>query len=142
MQLLKTLDSLLQLLANEVHSDGSSFGIAYTMALSGKLALLDMYACSETNHGMNSAEETQIQAIAMEQFQSTAIEAAQFSKNLQLSDYPQSGALSPLMCDCFYQSAAGAAWYFAESGSEQMAQTRDALVEILQAIEGRWKSAG
>lgn len=133
---------MLQLLATEVQSDLNLFGVAYAMAFSAKMALLDMYACTETNHRMNCVEETEMQTLALRDFQSMVTEVTEFGMALTLSDEARLTSINPLICDCFYQAAAAAAWYEKESGSKQMAQSRDALKDVLLAINNRWKLSG
>ncbi|KAL2683403.1 hypothetical protein Neosp_007873 [[Neocosmospora] mangrovei] len=66
MQLLRTLNSFLELLKQERESEqAGSLSVAYAMAFSAKTVLLNMYACTETNRRLNSAEETEMQALAL-----------------------------------------------------------------------------
>jgi hypothetical protein len=143
MQLLRTLNSLLELLKEELESDHAGvLSVAYAMAFSAKTVLLNMYACTETNRRLNCAEETELQALALGQFHAMVDEIIRFGERLQLSQPASLATLSPLVCDCLYQGAATAAWYLNENGSEQMARSLDILTGFLRTIEKRWRVAG
>ena len=142
MQLPRTLNSFLELLKEERESEqAGSLSVAYAMAFSAKTVLLNMYACTETNRRLNSAEETEMQALALGEFHAMVDEVVRFGQGLQLSQPTRLAALSPLICDCLYQGASTAAWYLNESGSEDMARSLDILNGCLRAIQSRWRVA-
>ncbi|KAM0248809.1 hypothetical protein ACHAQJ_009320 [Trichoderma viride] len=142
MQLLKTLNSLLLILENEVRSNAVAFSVAYAMAFSAKVTLLNMYTCTETNQHMNCVEETEMQELAIEEFHGIVAEIIQFGQLLRLTEQIHLDNLSPLICDCFYQAAATAIWYFNESGSEQMGRSFNILAANLRSMRARWYIAG
>jgi hypothetical protein len=141
-QLLKTLNSLLHLLESEVRVNGVASSLAYAMAFSAKVTLLNMYTCTETNQRMNCVEETEMQVLAISEFRGMAAEIVCFSKMLQLTEQTHLDNLSPLVCVCLYQGAVTALWYFKESGSDQMAILLENLETDLRYMQTRWNIAG
>ncbi|KAL7914670.1 hypothetical protein GGI35DRAFT_434964 [Trichoderma velutinum] len=141
-QLHKTLDSLLHLLESELSVNGVVFSLACALAYSAKVALLNMYACTETNQRMNCVEETEMQVLAMGAFPRMPAEIIRFGEKLQLTEQIHIDTLSPLICDCLYQAAVTSLWYFNESGSEEMSRHLETLESDLRSIQTRWNIAG
>lgn len=142
MQLLNTINSLLRVLENDIRSNGVSFGVAFAIAISAKMTLLNMYACPDTNRRVNCVEETEMQALALQEFQVMVTDIVHLGQLLRLNEQVQLNKLSPLVCDSFYQAAATAIWYHKENGSEQMRNSYDILLANLQSMHTRWKIAG
>lgn len=140
-QLLKTLNSLLHLLEAEFALNSVAFSLAYAIAFSAKVALLNMYSCTETNQRVNCVEETEMQALAIGEFRKLPAEIILFGDMLQLAEPINSENLSPLICDCLYQAAVTALWYFKESGSEEMAGYLENLETYLRSMQTRWNIA-
>jgi hypothetical protein len=140
-QLLKTLNSLLHLLETELGVNSVALSLAYAIAFSAKVALLNMYSCTETNQRVNCVEETEMQVLAISEFRKMPAEIVRFGDMLQLTESLNSDKLSPLICDCLYQAAVTALWYFKESGSEEMAGYLETLETYLRSMQTRWNIA-
>jgi hypothetical protein len=140
-QLLKTLNSLLHLLDTEFGLNSVAFSLAYAIAFSAKVALLNMYSCTETNQHVGCVEETEMQALALGEFRKMPAEIMRFGDMLQLTEPVNSDNLSPLICDCLYQAAVTSLWYFKESGSEEMARNLEILETYLRSMQTRWNIA-
>ncbi|KAL7917891.1 hypothetical protein ACQKWADRAFT_331500 [Trichoderma austrokoningii] len=140
-QLLRTLNSLLHLLETELGLNSVAFSLAYAIAFSAKVALLTKYSCTETNQRVNCVEETDMQVLAIGEFRKMPAEIVRFGDMLQLTESINSDHLSPLICDCLYQGAVTALWYFKESGSEEMAGYQEALETYLRSMQTRWNIA-
>lgn len=140
-QLLKTLNSLLHLLDAEFGLNSVAFSLAYAIAFSAKVALLNMYSCTETNQHVNCVEETEMQALALGEFRKFPAEIVRFGDMLGLTEPIDSDKLSPLICDCLYQAAVTSLWYFKESGNEEMAGYLETLETCLRSMQTRWNIA-
>jgi hypothetical protein len=144
-QLLATMDSLLGLLARETESDPVAFGTPYAMALGCKMIFLDIYACTDTNGRINSAEETELQAVALGTYRNVMHDAERLAlRLLAIADVesPDTRSQSPLAGHCLYQGALTAAWYLNEGGAEEMNDARDTFLLALGRMNERWRVAG
>lgn len=144
-QLLATLDSLLGLLESEAESDPVAFGSPYAMALGCKMIFLDIYVCTETNGRINSAEETELQAVALGTYRDLMHEAERLAMRLLAIGNTESLDLwsqGPFAGHCFYQGALTAAWYLNESGAEEMKRVLRTFLLALDQMNERWRVAG
>lgn len=106
------------------------------------MTLLGIYTCNELNRRVNCVEETEMHALAISEFPKIVFEADKYAQALRLSGAAAISTISPLICDCYYQAAASAAWYYKENGSEQMAHCLKQLTDLLLSIKKRWLVAG
>ena len=145
-QLLATMDSLLGLLVSEHESDPIAFETPYAMALGCKMIFFDIYACTDTNGRINCAEETELQALALETYRHVMHDAERLTlRLLAVSNTTQSSGTqtqSPITGHCLYHGALTAVWYHNESGAEEMSNVRDTFLSALEQMNKRWRVAG
>ena len=142
LQLYRTISALASYLPAEFESDPERMTTSVALCYSTLLALCDPYSCTDSNHGLNTVEETEMQGIAISGLQSISNDVYQLSLHLRpFTDSNLDGA-SPLITDCIYQAAATKLWLFYESGAPEAADSLRTLREMLETINGRWKIAG
>jgi hypothetical protein len=141
-QIHRTLNALASMLPAEFERSPEQMSTSTALAYGAMVHLYDPYCCAETSHGMRTAEETEMQAIAIPGMRMTAEYILQFSLMLKASmDQNMLGA-SPLVADCLYGGAATYAWLAYESGNPQMTINMIAITDVLKHLGNRWKNAG
>jgi hypothetical protein len=109
------------------------------------MIFLDIYVCTETNGRTNSAEETELQAIALDTYRDLMHEAERLAKRLFAignTEPLHMWSQGPFAGHCFYQGALTAAWYLNESGAEEMRGVLDTFLLALDQMNKRWRVAG
>lgn len=142
MQIHATLDALSNVLAEEFKISPGRISTAFALLFTARLSLYDPYACTGTNHGDNTVEETQMQEIAISGLKETAQDIVQFSQYLGSHLGFDISSASPLICDCLYQAAANFAWLRLENGDPQADIAFRVLVDFLNLLNTRWRVAG
>ena len=137
-QLHRTLQALANLLPGDVQRSTEQYGTPLAICYSGLLHLCDPFACTESNRGDHTVEETEMQTIAIAGMKSVAADILQFSRLFRLSMIKNPTAISPLVGDCIYSAAATYAWLVHESGSKENADAYHELKRILEAMASRW----
>lgn len=137
-QLQKTLQALANLLPNDVHQSPMSYGTSLAICYSALLHLCDPFACTESNRGEHTVEETEMQAISIIALKSVSADVLEFSHLLQMAMTSNLAAISPLVGDCIYSAAATYAWLVHESGSREMADAYHTLRNVLEKMASRW----
>ncbi|KIW19214.1 hypothetical protein PV08_03508 [Exophiala spinifera] len=119
------------------------YGTALALCLGGLLHLYDPFACTETNHGTGTVEETEMQTVAIAGLRAVAADVLRFSRGaLQASMRDHPAAISPLVGDCLYIAAATYAWLAYETGSRDAADAYHQLRNVLGIMATRWAVAG
>ncbi|KAJ5613400.1 hypothetical protein N7510_006594 [Penicillium lagena] len=141
LQLNRTLRSLLSKVKKEFASGSSDYGLSVCLGFTAMVALHELYACTGTNRGTNTVQETEMQTISIKELKSLTAEIRShlvqwLDKRLNLCD------IGPLACNCIYQAAATSAWYARESGDSWMQESHGIFVNALEQIQPRWAVAG
>ena len=141
-QLHRTLTALASLLPAEFQNSPEQLSSSVALVYGGMLHLYDPYACTESNGGHHTPEETEMQTIAIAGLRTTAEQVLSFSQRLQTCVGYNLGASSPLVIDCLYQAAATYAWLLYETANPDMLSSFNSLTECLKMLDVRWKVAG
>lgn len=141
-QLHRTIQALANLLPSDFQRLPVQYGTSLALCYSSLLHLYDPFACTESNRGDHTVEETEMQTIAIAGLKSVAADALQFSILLQTSMAESPSSISPLIGDCIYVTATTYAWLVHESGSAEMAEAYHTLRKVLKAMNSRWAVAG
>ncbi|EXJ87309.1 hypothetical protein A1O3_04268 [Capronia epimyces CBS 606.96] len=139
--LFRTLQALANLLQGDAQQLPERYGTALALCCSALLRLSDRFACTETNGGNHTVEETEMQTLAISGMKGTAADALQFSQLLMLSMIASPAATSPLIGDCLYMAAATYAWLAHESGLREMGEAYHQLRKSLETMNCRWAVA-
>ncbi|KAL1854557.1 hypothetical protein Plec18170_004647 [Paecilomyces lecythidis] len=142
MQIHATSDALSKVLADEFKHSPGKLSTALALLYTARLSLYDPYACTGTNHGDNTVEETQMQEIAINGLKENAQDIVHLSQSLRSHLGFDISSVSPLICDCVYQAAANFAWLRRENGDPQADIAFRILVDFLELVNTRWKVAG
>lgn len=118
------------------------YGTSLALCYGGMLHLYDPFACTETNHGTCTVEETEMQAISIVGMKQAAVDVLQFSQLLHVEMTDNPSAISPLIGDCIYCAAATYAWLVHETGSRESADAYHSLRRVLETLNTRWAVAG
>ncbi len=140
-QLQRTLQALANLLPSDVHRSPMGYGTAWAICLSALLHLCDPFACTESNRGDHTVEETEMQTIAIAGLKTLSADVLSFSKLFQSAMTSNPAAISPLIGDCIYSAAATYAWMVHESGSRETAEAYQTLTKVLETMASRWAVA-
>lgn len=140
-QLHRTIQALANLLPADVQGSPERFGTSIALCYSSLIHLSDPFACTESNRGEHTVEETEMQSIAIAGLQTVANDALQLSHLLRQSMTQNPSSISPLVGDCLYMAAATYAWMVYESGSRQFAESYHSLRKTLEIMSGRWAVA-
>lgn len=141
-QLHRTFQALANLLPDDVRRLPTHYGTAMALCYGGLLHLYDPFACTETNHGTGTVEETEMQTISIAGMKATAADILQFSRVLQGSMMTNPSSISPLVGDCLYVAAATYGWLVHETGSGEAAEAYHELRGVLETMNTRWAVAG
>lgn len=141
LQLNRTLRSLLSIAEKDFESSSSDYGSSVCLGFTAMVALHELYACTGTNRGTNTVQETEMQIISIKELKLLTAEIRSHlvqwvDKGLDLWD------LGPLVCSCIYQAAATSAWYATESGDSWMQESHGFFLNALEQIKPRWAVAG
>ena len=141
-QLHRTLAAFASLLPPEFQDSPEQLSSSVALVYGGMLHLYDPYACTESNGGRYTAEEAEMQTIAIAGLKTTAEEVLCFSQRLQICIDENMAASSPLVIDCLYQAAATYTWLLYEKGNPDILTSLKSLTECLRMLDVRWKLAG
>ncbi|KAI1608415.1 hypothetical protein EDD36DRAFT_98280 [Exophiala viscosa] len=141
-QLHRTFQALTNLLPADLQRSPMQYGTSLALCYGGLLHLYDPFACSETNHGTNSVEETEMMTISIAGMKQAAIGILQFSQLLHVEMTNNPAAISPLIGDCIYMAAATYGWLVHETGSRESADAYHALRRVLETMNNRWALGG
>lgn len=141
-QIHRTITALTNLLVDEVENEPLKFGTPAALCYTALLHLCDGFACTESNRGQHTVEETEMQGIAIAGLRKTSADALRLSQLLKLTMSTNLSATSPLTADCLYQAAAQYAWLVHETGEKEMVSSYHALGEVLVLMNRRWSVAG
>lgn len=141
MQLNRTIDALLSLLSQEFRRDPLNLCIPLALGFTTKIILHEIYACTGTNHGEGSVEETEMLVLSIEELKKFPTEVVQFLTQLELEGIQLSDT-GPFICDCLYQAAATLAWFVRESGDTRLEELRIQTTNALGTLSTRWAVAG
>jgi len=141
-QLHRTIQALANLVPADVQRSPERFGTSIALCYSSLLHLSDPFACTESNRGDHTVEETEMQAIAISSMRSAASDAFQFSQLFKISMARNPPSISPLVADCFYMAATTYAWIVHETGSRDAAESYHSLRDVLELMNCRWGVAG
>ena len=103
--------------------------------------LCDPLACTESNHGAHTVEETQMQAIAIAGLKSLAADVLGMADLFQMSMRANPAGVSPLVGDCLYFAATIYAYFANETGATEMGEAYHTLRGVLEAMGARWAVA-
>jgi hypothetical protein len=137
-QLHRTLQALANLLPSDVTRSPERYGTALALCHSCLMHLYDPFACTESNHGQHTVEETEMQTISIAGMKTQAAEVLQFSQLVHMSMNADPAATSPLIGDCLYFGATIYAWLANESGLKSYADAYHRLRAVLQTMSTRW----
>jgi hypothetical protein len=140
-QLHRTLQALANLLPNDVHRSPERYGTPLAICYSSLMHLCDPFACTESNHGQHTVEETEMQTIAIAGLKTLAADVLRFSELFHISMLANPAATSPLVGDCLYFAASIYAWLANETGLKPMADAYHSLRGVLETMGTRWAVA-
>ncbi|EXJ62130.1 hypothetical protein A1O7_02563 [Cladophialophora yegresii CBS 114405] len=140
-QLHRTLQALANLLPNDVARAPERYGTPLAICYSSLMHLCDPFACTESNHGQHTVEETEMQTIAIAGLKTLAADVLRFSELFHISMLANPAASSPLVGDCLYFAASIYAWLANETGSKPMADAYHSLRRVLETMGTRWAVA-
>ncbi len=103
--------------------------------------LCDPFACTESNHGQHTVEETEMQTIAIAGLKTLAADVLRFSELFHMSMIANPAATSPLIGDCLYFAATIYAWLACETGLKTMGDAYQTLRRVLETMALRWAVA-
>ncbi|KIW40475.1 hypothetical protein, variant [Exophiala oligosperma] len=141
-QLHRTFQALANLLTEDTGRQPWQYGTSLALCFGGLLHLYDPFACTETNHGTGTVEETEMQTVAIGGLRSVAADILQFSHLLQTSMKENPASISPLIGDCLYIAAATYAWLVYETGTRETAEAYRQLRKVLEIMGTRWAVGG
>jgi len=142
LQLHRTLRAFANLLPDEVRQSPARFGTPLALCYGALIHLCDPFACTESNRGEHTVEETEMQTTAIAGLKSTAADVLQFSHLVRMTMATNPSATSPFIGDCLYQAAATYAWLVHESGARDMVESYHILKDVLATMNCRWAVAG
>ncbi|EXJ68347.1 uncharacterized protein A1O5_08139 [Cladophialophora psammophila CBS 110553] len=137
-QLHRTLQALANLLPNDVHRSPERYGTPLAICYSSLMHLCDPFACTESNGGHRTVEETEMQTIAIAGMKSVAADVFRFSQLLHVGMTSNPAAVSPLVGDCIYFGASIYAWLAHETGLREMGDAYHILRKVLETMASRW----
>lgn len=137
-QLHRTIQALANLVPADVQRSPEYFGTSIALCYSSLIHLSDPFACTESNRGDHTVEETEMQGIAIASMRNAANDALQFSYLLRRSMTQNPSSISPLIGDCLYMAAATYAWIVHETGSREAAESYHSLKNVLEIMSCRW----
>ncbi|KIW81458.1 hypothetical protein Z517_04483 [Fonsecaea pedrosoi CBS 271.37] len=140
-QLHRTLQALANLLPNDVHHVPERYGTPLALCYSSLMHLCDPFACTESNHGFHTVEETEMQTIAIAGLKSVASDVLRFSQLWHMGMLSNPAAASPLLGDCLYFAATIYAWLAQETGVREMGDAYHVLRKVLETMSSRWAVA-
>ncbi|OAP56188.1 hypothetical protein AYL99_09367 [Fonsecaea erecta] len=140
-QLHRTLQALANLLPNDVHHSPERYGTPLALCYSSLLHLSDPFACTESNRGYRTVEETEMQTIAIAGLKSVAADVLRFSQLWHVDMTSNPAAVSPLLGDCLYFAATIYAWLANETGQQEMGDAYHILRKVLETMGSRWAVA-
>ena len=141
-QLYRTLQAFANLIPSDVQRSPEQFGTSMALCYSALLHLCDPFACTESNRGEHTVEETEMQSIAIAGMRGAAHDVLQFSATFRMAITQNPTSISPLVADCIYSAAATYAWLVHESGTKETADAYHSLRNVLEIMNGRWAVAG
>lgn len=134
----RTLQALTNLLPDDVHQSPERYGTSLALCLGGLMHLCDPFACTESNHGEHTVEETEMQTIAIAGLNSLGADALRLSEHLHHTMLSNPTAISPLVGDCFYFAATLYAWLANENGLSEYGEAYQTLRKVLETMSTRW----
>lgn len=99
-QLYRTIKAFSMLLAEEHDVAPERMSTPMALCYSTVLALCDPYSCTESNRGEHSAEETEMQSIAISVLKTVAGQVLRFSYHLRRNMAESVAICSPFAIDC------------------------------------------
>jgi hypothetical protein len=141
-QLHRTLSALSNLLTGEFERSPTTLSTPLSLCYAGLLHLCDRFCCTASNNGNATAEETEMQGIAIISIQNVAKEVTYFAQVLKPMMATNLAVVSPLIMGAIYMGAATYAWLAHESGSSDHVASYHTLREILVQMNPRWAVAG
>jgi hypothetical protein len=141
-QLHRTMSALSSLMTSEFQASPDRMSTATALCYGTLLSLYDQYACTESNRGEHTVEETDMQAMAIAGLNSISEAGLRFSHQVQMSMAQNLAATSPLIADCLYQTAASYAWLVRETGSPEVFAALQSVSSTLKTMSARWQVAG
>ncbi|OAL29405.1 hypothetical protein AYO22_02299 [Fonsecaea multimorphosa] len=137
-QLHRTLQALANLLPNDVHHSPERYGTPLALCYSSLMHLCDPFACTESNRGYRTVEETEMQTIAIAGLKSVAGDVLRFSQLWHVDMTSNPAGVSPLIGDCLYFAATIYAWLAHETGLREMGEAYHILRKVLETMASRW----
>jgi hypothetical protein len=141
LQLHRTIQALANLVPTDVQLSPERYGTSIALCYSSLIHLCDPFACTASNRGDHTVEETEMQTVAIAGMRATANDTLQFSKLFKRSMTQNPSSISPLVADCLYMAAATYAWLVHESGSREAAESYHSLRGVLEMMNCRWAVA-
>jgi hypothetical protein len=117
---------------------------AIGVCFSARIALYDNYTCAEVgaSGGIGTEEQLEMQEIALSNIKTTCMAVHAFAGRLSLVlESVDLAAVSPLICDCFYQAAMNYLWYIRETGQNQLTEHLMDIMNMLRALGSQWAVA-
>jgi hypothetical protein len=140
-QLHRTLTALANLLRDDFAASPERHGTPLALCYGGLMHLCDPFACTESNHGEHTVEETEMQTIAIAGLKSLAADVLRAAELFQASMLANPAAASPLIGDCLYFATTIYAWLADETGLKQMGDAYHSLRKVLETLGTRWAVA-
>ena len=140
-QLHRTLQALANLLPNDVQHSPERYGTSLALTYGSLMHLCDPFACTESNHGQHTVEETEMQTIAIAGLKPLAADVLRLSELFHTTMTTNPATTSPLIGDCLYFAATIYAWLANETGSSHMSDAYHTLRKVLETMGLRWAVA-
>jgi hypothetical protein len=141
-QVHRTLSALSNLLTGEFERSPTALSTPLSLCYAGLLHLSDRFCCTALASGNATAEETEMQGIAIISIQKVAKEVTYFAEVLKAMMTSNIATASPLTSSAIYMGAATYAWLAHESGSSDHVTSYHSLREVLVQMNQRWAVAG
>lgn len=130
---------------------------------SARVALYDAHTCAEADapQGVGIPEQLQMQAVALEGMKEACGDVLAFARRVGQSlvggergarmEEGEDGEdghrwdhaeVSPLVCNCLYESAKNYSWYMRETGRADLGDLVREIYEVLRKLGRTWKVAG
>ena len=141
-QLHRTLEALANLLPGEIHKSPTRYCTPWALSYGAIIHLCDPFGCPHSDQGDHTAEEIEMQEIAIAGMKKTAADILQLTQVLKSIMNNNLSAVSPLTADALYMAAATYAWLAYESGSPDSTASYHAIRAVLIQMNQRWAVAG
>ncbi|KAI9726662.1 MAG: hypothetical protein M1834_008975 [Cirrosporium novae-zelandiae] len=139
LQLIRTVEALQVLLNDESTTAPQRMSTAVAICYSAFEGICDPYSCGKD--GRYGIEQIELQKAALEGLKNASRGIFEFIRRLRQSFAFDLAAISPLILDCVYASAATHAWIVTENGDPECLSCYNEEKDFLGLISTRWRAA-